>query len=71
MEAAWARFASQHAHVAYMPLSELYCEASRCRATIPGTNTFWAFDEHHFTAAGGMYLWPFVCDFFASHGWFR
>ena len=57
--------------VAFFNLLDLFCEPTRCRAVIPGTDTFWAFDSHHFTAAGGMYLQPFWCSFFASHNWFR
>lgn len=64
-------YAQLHSDVFFFPLADLFCESSRCRATIPGTNTFWAFDEHHWTAAGGMYLWPFWCSFFAAQDWFR
>jgi hypothetical protein len=63
-------YAQLHSDVFFFPLTGLFCESSRCRATIPGTNTFWAFDEHHWTAAGGMYLWPFWCSFFAAQNWF-
>lgn len=71
VDAALQAFADEHEDVAFFGLFDLFCEATRCRATIPGTNTFWIFDEHHFTVAGGMYLWPFWCSFFASNNWFR
>ena len=54
----------------FFDLFDLFCEQTRCRATIPGTDTYWAFDEHHWTVAGGMYLWPFWCDYFSAHNWF-
>jgi hypothetical protein len=63
--------AGEHDDVEYFGLADLFCEEDRCRAIIPGTNTYWAFDEHHFTTAGGMYLSPFWCDWFASKRWFN
>jgi len=70
-EAALRALADAHDGVVYFPIMDLFCEPDRCRATIPGTDTFWAFDEHHFTVAGGMFLWPFWCGFFRSMNWFR
>ena len=34
-----------------------------CGAVVPGTSTFAYFDNGHLTAAGSMYLWPYLCPY--------
>ena len=71
MNTAMQALADAHDRVYHFEVAEFYCEAMRCRATIPGTSTYWVFDDNHFTQAGSMYLWPWWCNFFHRHGWFR
>jgi len=58
----------------FMELAPLMCTPidggprQRCDATVPGTDTISYHDTGHLSSAGSLYLWPFLCDFFASHG---
>jgi len=50
-------------HVSYVPIRDLLCTADACGAVVPGTSTFAYFDNGHLTAAGSMYLWPYLCPY--------
>ena len=50
-------------HVSYVPIRDLLCTADACGAIVPGTSTFAYFDNGHLTAAGSMYLWPYLCPY--------
>jgi hypothetical protein len=55
----------------YMPVYQNFCDTSAqqvCNAQVPGTTTLAFFDEQHLTTAGAVYLWPFLCSFFADAG---
>ena len=49
--------------MSYVPIRDLLCTADACGAVVPGTSTFAYFDNGHLTAAGSMYLWPYLCPY--------
>ena len=63
-----APLASEFTGVAYVEIFHLFCDGTQCVPQVPGTTTFAFFDNSHLTAAGGLYLWPFLCSAFESAG---
>jgi len=47
---------------------DLFCHGDICMPFIPGSNVMAYQDPHHLTAAGSLYVAPFLCEFLKKHG---
>jgi len=46
----------------------LFCGHGKCGALIPGTNKLAYFGRDHWSTAGSLYVWPFLCSFLSKNG---
>jgi len=59
-------FANSDSNTYFFKISQLFCQNEYCGPWIPGTRTLAFWDEYHLTPAASYYLWPFLCDLFAT-----